>query len=95
MYAILFADKTSEKRIKGISRSSVSNLGFDDFMKVHFEGTELYVTTYRIGSNHLQLQTISQHKLALKAFDDKKFYTEDGKSYFWESKYIHQDFLRV
>jgi hypothetical protein len=78
----LYSIKTvtaESKRAKGVQRCVVANqLTHNNYLSCLHDSSRRMATMHRIGSKLHQLSTVCQHKVALSAYDDKRYYAEDG-----------------
>ncbi|XP_023311669.1 uncharacterized protein LOC111692140 [Anoplophora glabripennis] len=72
MYSYKVEGKPSNMRIKGLTRSAVKHITFEDFTNCLFNQNTLVKEQRLIRSKHHDLYTIKQNKLALSPYDDKR-----------------------
>lgn len=78
MYSIL-SEHGEKKTAKGVSRCVVKNkIRHDDYRSCLESLMPTRETLHRIQSKNHQLHTIRQRKIALCAFDDKRYMLDDG-----------------
>ena len=79
MFTKLIIDEA--KKLKGIKKYVVANtIHFDQYKQSLLEGIKLYVEMKTFRSYGHKLSTISQNKLALSRYDDKRYILQDGVS---------------
>ena len=78
MYSIKFDDGKQKLSAKGVSRFAQTSLKHDVYKNVLTTNNLIRTNNIRIGSHNHQLETICNNKIALSAFDDKRFIQENG-----------------
>ncbi|XP_076384059.1 uncharacterized protein LOC143261653 [Megalopta genalis] len=74
MYAIRVQDKDDVKKIKGIKTNvTIKNITFDDYLACLHDHLEKSVCVKLIMSIQHQVYSVSQSKLALSPYDDKRY----------------------
>ena len=69
------------KKLKGVKKYVVSNSPhFGQYKQSLFQGINLHAEMKTFRSYGHKLSTISQNKLALSRYDDKRYISEDGIS---------------
>jgi hypothetical protein len=80
-YSILLDNCKEKKRAKGVQRHVVeSKIKHIDYKIAYEEKVALYRETRRIGSVRHQLYTLSQRKLSLSSFEDKRTWVTANES---------------
>ena len=80
-YSILLENDKAKKTAKGVHRHVISNIiTHADYRKAYEEKLAMYKETRRIGSLKHQLFTLSQRKLALSSFEDKRTWVSPNES---------------
>ena len=77
MYSILYNGQ-EKKTAKGIGRSSIRKMRHDHYKQVLMEGTRTMATSNMIRSYAHKIFSERITKVALSAFDDKRYVLEDG-----------------
>ena len=78
MYSIKYNDGKQKMSAKGVSRYAQNCLKHDVYKHVISTSAIVRTNNVRIGSNNHQLETISNNKVSLSAFDDKRYIQENG-----------------
>ncbi|GFR29190.1 c2H2-type domain-containing protein [Trichonephila clavata] len=77
MYAFLYGDKC-KKTAKGVKKSTLKNFTFESYKNVLLNEECVRQTQCSIISKNHILNTVTQNKIGLSAFYDKKYLTEGG-----------------
>ena len=78
MYSIKMSNRKNTNRAKGVSRSVVRKLTFDDYLHTLRTGGKIRRRSRKIRSYRHQLVTEALNKVALSAYDDKRYILDDG-----------------
>jgi hypothetical protein len=83
MYSLMMYDDDYNKRIekktaKGISRYVTQKIKHDQYKQCLFEKEELMIHMNQIRSFQHKLFSVTQHKLGLSPYDDKRYILNDG-----------------
>ncbi|XP_071579723.1 uncharacterized protein [Temnothorax nylanderi] len=74
MYALRVEEKSDTKKIKGVKRNVVARtITFDDYMRCLRDAIELSRRQSCIRSTLHEVHTVSESKLALSPYDDKRY----------------------
>ena len=79
MYCIKKKNRDS-KRAKGVSKATIKTLMFDDYLHALREGASIRKRGRKISSYYHQVVTEAVNKIALSAYDDKRYILDDGIS---------------
>eukprot|EP01002_Notosolenus_urceolatus_P013226 NODE_4411_length_805_cov_2.907407_g3656_i0.p2 GENE.NODE_4411_length_805_cov_2.907407_g3656_i0~~NODE_4411_length_805_cov_2.907407_g3656_i0.p2 ORF type:complete len:185 (+),score=34.71 NODE_4411_length_805_cov_2.907407_g3656_i0:207-761(+) len=77
MYQYLKANEVQDGRAKGVKRANTKRLRVDDYINA-LDGHVFSMTQTRFASRNHVLETVTQKKVALQAFNNKAFILEDG-----------------
>jgi hypothetical protein len=81
MYSVLTDANTAKITAKGIKKCyAKNNMKHSTFLHTLENGTTTYAEFHAIQSKNHSLHTVQINKVALSAFDDKRYILEDGKS---------------
>ena len=78
MNSIKFDNGKQKWSVKGVSRIAQTSLKHDVYENVLTTNNRIRTNNITIGSNNHQLETNCINKIALPAFDDKRFIQENG-----------------
>lgn len=82
MYSFIYNkndEQLNEKRCKGISRVVVKNeLHHEHYKETLMNSAQMKSTMYGLRSNHHIMYCDKVHKISLSAFDDKRYWLDDG-----------------
>ena len=78
MNSIKFDNGKQKWSVKEVSRIAQTSLKHDVYENVLTTNNRIRTNNITIGSNNHQLETICINKIALPAFDDKRFTQENG-----------------
>ena len=77
-----------KRTVKGIQRSVAKKITHEDYKSCLLNKKEKTLTVRHIKNSKHSMITISQNKIALSPFDDKRYITSDGIATF---AYGHKD----
>jgi len=79
MYALRVDGKKDTKKVKGVKSNVVAkSISFDDYMRCLFDETEMTRKQSCIRSKLHEVYTISETKIALSPYDDKRYILPDS-----------------
>ena len=83
MYSVLFDNEKEKKTAKGIKSSVKDNeITHEDYRNVLTEKIQMKINQNTIRSNKHEVHSISQTKISLSCYDDKRYLKDDGISSF-------------
>ena len=77
MYSVK-AVKKSKKSAKAVTKEAQKNMLHENYKQTMVEGKEVRLENYRIQSTDHRLSTVVTNKIALSAYDDKRYIMENG-----------------
>ena len=77
-YAFVKQGDKTKKVAKGVPRTAIKNLKFDNYKKCLFQKTTKTTTTEVIGSKQHRVVTKKLTKLSLSPYDNKRWVCDDG-----------------
>jgi hypothetical protein len=78
LYAVKLLDGSMDVKAKGVKRSVIKSLSLTDFKKCLFNATQRRHTMHNIVRRNHILTTRKQSKITLSAFEDKRYWFNDG-----------------
>ncbi|XP_044736992.1 uncharacterized protein LOC123298957 [Chrysoperla carnea] len=78
MYTVRVQNKTETKKSKGLKKSAIRKLTFDDYKKCLIENRKSYNHQQSIRSKRHKIHTIKQQKVGLSPFDQKRYITHNS-----------------
>ena len=78
MYSILYKSGVEEKRVKGVKKSAIQEMRHALFRSTLLENKFVYKTFDTMRSLKHKVYVISQKKLSLSPFEDKRYLLQDG-----------------
>jgi hypothetical protein len=79
MYCLMSGDNLEKKTAKGVSKTIIrKELKFQKYLEVLREGSRTFATMFQIRARAHKLQTQKVTKVALSAYDDKRYILPDG-----------------
>ncbi|XP_044741658.1 uncharacterized protein LOC123302684 [Chrysoperla carnea] len=78
MYAIRVQNKKETKRSKGLKKSAIRKLTFEDYKRCLLENRNFYRVQQSIKSKRHRLHTIKQQKVGLSPYDQKRYITHNS-----------------
>ena len=77
MYCTETDDRKTLKKGKGIDRKVVKSLSTDDYLYTLTDNKKSFYTSNKICSKNHQVFSITQNKVGLSNFDNKRYYTDN------------------